>query len=409
MVQTLRVEAKHVLIASFAALAALRFWFAWHFNPYWGYDGGGHLEYIFSLSRGEWPSTVSNYIAWHEPLYYLLMAPVWKLFGSLKALSFVQACLSLGVAWLSWLIIGKLTEKTWVRFASFMTWNLLPPVFLASTFVTNELLNYFFILLMLYLGLSEKSQGKIYQIAVICGLAVLTKITAIVAIGALLLSWRDLRKSVVILAITAVFYAPWLMHRGQLSVNNTEYLPPAPLTLDSRLAFFFKFDTDIFQFPFWYSGGRGFWSMIYADTFWDYYSMMKNPDMLAQLPVDQRIPTDHNGGVTTSYKLKATSWLPLLAIPLAIVMLLGAFQLLKNPLALPTLISGGLFAALLYFSYRYPFYDKGIVKSIFIGPAFLPMLTAGFSKVSLNAKLSVIFVIPIVMYLTLLLKSLAIG
>lgn len=157
---------KRAVVGFFLFLAAFHLWNAWHFNPYWGYDGGGHLDYITSLANGHWPNMATNYIAWHEPLYYLFMSLVARIHSGLHLLGLVQAMLSMAVAAVSWLVIQKLTKSPWARAMAFVTWNLLPAVTLASAFVTNELLNYFFILLILYLalddrGLSPKPQGTV--------------------------------------------------------------------------------------------------------------------------------------------------------------------------------------------------------------------------------------------------------
>ncbi|MEI7741640.1 MAG: hypothetical protein WCJ29_03990 [bacterium] len=416
-----------------AALAVFRFWNSWQFNPYWGYDGGGHIDYIFSLASGHLPNIATNYLAWHEPLYYLLLAPIAFLGRGLHTFGLIQACLSLGVAALSWLVIRELVQTSWARALTFTVWNLLPPVVLASTFVTNELLNYFWILLILLLalrfsgapvvipkprdpvvfkwipafaGMTGVGGRAVYFIGIICGLALLTKITAIVAVFAVVIAqvFRGLseqqgtvpwsarwRQPVIIALIAILMYAPWLAVRTKyvlpsLSINNTSYMAPAPLALDNRIWFFAKFDSDIFKFPYWYSGGRGFWSMIYADTFWDYYGMMQNRNQLASTPASLKISTDRNGGEVLRANLVVARTFPYLAIPLALIMLIGAFELLKKPFEMPTLVSFGLFAALLYFSYRYPFYDRGIVKSIFIGPAYLPILAAGFGVVEARLK-----------------------
>jgi hypothetical protein len=408
---------------SLLALLAFRLWNAFHFNPFWGYDGGGHLDYIFSLIGGHFPDLKTNYLAWHEPLYYLLMTGVSRLHSGLRMFELAQAGLSLALAALSWSVVTKLTDKPWARGIAWVSWNLLAPVTLASTMVTNELLNYFWIVLILNLGLSEKWRARSVELGVICGLALLTKMTAIVAVIALIVAraaqmnrtnwFAETKKVAVIASIAGLLYAPWLSYRAlsgndALAINNTEYLAPDPLALDSRAQFFAKFDKDIFTFPFWYSGGRGFWSMLYADTFWDYYGMMQNRDQLAALPSTEKIQTDHNGGEVSRFKLEVTKPLPWLALPLALVMLIGAWQLLKKPFELPTLLSGALFAALIYFAYRYPFYDKGIVKSIFIGPAFLPLLAAGFVHIQERAKkpvLLVVFTVIVGAYLSVLLVS----
>ena len=69
-----------IIIIFFLLLLFYRIYNSWHFNPYWGYDGGEHINYLFSLIKYNLiPSIDVNTIAWHEPLYYFIFWPVGKI------------------------------------------------------------------------------------------------------------------------------------------------------------------------------------------------------------------------------------------------------------------------------------------------------------------------------------------
>lgn len=398
-------------------LAAFRLWQVAHFNPLWGYDGGGHVRYITSLADGRGiPSLRETYMAWHEPLYYLLQSG-WLRFVrvfaesermQLLGLSLFQWMLGLAVSGIAYLTARAFSVSRTAAFLGVLAWSLLSPLIQATTFVTSELLNYFWILTLSwfffrFLWKRPASIRPYLLFGVLSGLALLTKITTIIPIAiysvALLffaLRARDSGSGLRVFAallLAFLLVLPWHMYRSahglsSLSVNNYDFMAPAPLRLDHRLWFFTKFDSDIFAFPYWYSGGRGFWSMFYADTFWDYYGMLENRDALALLPPHASIRTTVNDTFVSSAHLRFASPLPFLALPLLALFCVGAWSLVRRARSSGFLgqeiwiffFVGGFLAALFYFAYRYPFYDRGIVKSIFIAPMFLPLLIFGFEE-----------------------------
>jgi len=385
------------------------------FNPYWGYDGGAHVQILETLLfQFRFPTLAENYLAWHEPLYYLVLVgvgflgiPFW--FSHLIIVFAIDALV---------FMLFRRMGLGWIRslFGTFAILSL--PAFLeVGMFYTNEALNYVFLLVIMHCALTlwreSTWQWKSSLFFGLCvGFGVVTKITAAVAFGVVaillivkMIQTRIWKYGLTILGaivITMICYAPWYMVRSaglaQASINNYDMLPARELVWDERMTFMIRFDSDIFRFPFWYSGGTGFWSMIYADTVSDYLGLFENQDRKNSLTEDRRISTTHNGNSVSAYRKPfATLAMRFGFIPVG-VMLVGVgysiFSLLSKkhridrsvsivstqqsaPMS-ETLIVLGFFSAfllaLMYYAYRYPYYDQGVVKSIFIAPAFvLPM------------------------------------
>jgi Dolichyl-phosphate-mannose-protein mannosyltransferase. len=385
--------------------------YEWHnvisFNPFWGYDGGNHLDYILSLARDHrFPDLAKNPVAWHEPLYYLLQA-AWAqpflLLGAttktlLKAFGVFQFGVSLATAFVLWKLIKILSGNKTVCLISFAALTSLPAFIQASTFVTNELLNYFFIVLVLYFFFrwfifETPRRAHYLLLGLVMGLALLTKITAAIAVALVLiyLVLKSAQKAagfkpryiLMSAAIALIMCSPWYAYRlsqgSGPSINNPAFLKPAPIRLDSRVKFFIGFDADIFKFPYWYSSGRAFWSMLYADSFYDYYGMMENRDRLATLPQSELIKTTINNTFVSKAHAAENIWLSWLGMFPLVLCLFGIYAMIgsfikKRELAVEAIglaVSAAFLFALIYMSYRYPYYDQGIVKSIFIWPFFI--------------------------------------
>jgi len=430
------------LILLFFALAVFRWHNVFAFNPYWGYDGGGHIDYILSLFRdGRLPNIKDNYLAWHEPLYYLLTAGYLKLiqllsFGNLSFgatlhyLGFFQFSLSIATSYLIYKLVSKLTANKWEVIICWSVLNLLPSMNYASTFITNELLNYFFILLIIYYFVSQiygrktiswKSWAKF---GLIVGLSLLTKITGVI-VAFILFAWliieniRLRRKPMIAGLLLSIFIAliinlPWIAYRfhmmnGAFAINNIEFVKPVEIKLDQRVSFFANFDWDIFKFPYYYSGARYFWSILYADSFYDYYGAIENKDLLDHLKLEKKLPlirTTHLDGFVLPSHFKFSQVLVWLGIIPAILMIMGFLRGLiafKDKaylyVCLYAAIPLAFLSALIYYAYRYPYYDKGIIKSIFIFPAYVLLLQGGLSLVKkISNKVFVLLFIILAVY-----------
>ncbi len=225
------------------------------FNPYWGYDGGGHIDYIFSLAQdSRFPVYGENDVAWHEPLYYFGMAAVAKvalLFSSsekfiLQILSLIQGFLSLGITALLGYFFWRVSKNAWIAILTTILATTLPAFTKASTMLTNELLNYGFITLLLtyYVHLSELTKlnkKHALLLGMIAGLALLTKITAVIPVILIfifltvqLLKAQGARFAgmflVVALIPILILEMPWQAYRSTFlerqTINNPSLLAP---------------------------------------------------------------------------------------------------------------------------------------------------------------------------------------
>jgi 4-amino-4-deoxy-L-arabinose transferase-like glycosyltransferase len=382
------------------------------FNSYWGYDGGAHVHILETLLyEHRFPSLTENYLAWHEPFYYVVLVG----FGFLHVPFWVShAVIILGLDILVFVLWRRLGfSNSYAFFGTIATLSL--PAFLeVSMYYTNEALNYVFVLAIVYCGLTlwreeAWSWKTSMMFAVGVGLGVVTKITALVAFGvvAILLIvkmfrtrvWKYVGTIFLTLVVAIGCYAPWYVIRSQglsqASINNYDMLPARAFAWDERVTFFTRFDADIFVFPFWYSGGTGFWSMLYADTVSDYLGIFENQDRKNALSESERVFTTHNGNSVSAYRkplAQAAMWLGLVPVG---VMMLGMFCALrglvqqlreKRFLFTDELVvlgfSSAFLLALMYYAYRYPYYDQGVVKSIFIAPAFVLPLALGTKYLS---------------------------
>ena len=420
-----------IYTAAFIAIAVFLIVFRLHnavsFNPYWGYDGGAHLDYIFSVAQtGQIPSIQENTVAWHEPLYYFLQAGYLKIVMIftddikilLKSLSVAQAVLSLATSALLLLLLKHIVKNKIALITSFTLLSLLPPFTEASTFITNELLNNFFILLLLVLFFYKVSDKQLtrrdaFVLGAIAGLAMLTKITSIIVISiiaAYLIYRAFLEKSratianaIIFILLVVLFAVPWQIYRAQNilpspTINNPVLLEPRPLAFDERVKFYTFFDTDIYKFPMWYSGGRAFWSMIYADSFYDYYGIMENDDLIEQTAKENLVRTSVSDTYVSRRNFSLSSYLVWLALIPATIAILGIIAMIARarkkeiePI-FGLVVSFAFFCALLYFSYRYPYPDQGIVKSIFIYPAYIFPIAYG-----LDGKMKSIIFTPLLL------------
>lgn len=421
----------------FALLTVFRLHNALAWNPYWGYDGGGHLNYIFSLLfENRFPDPTANYLAWHEPFYYLILSGLTRFIFFLKVLSFgsvlkvlgiFQAFLSLATTIIIFQLVNLLTQKKIIAFLTTLFIIFLPGFHQASTFVTNELLNYFFIFLSSYYFLKnfvlEGNRGSISHyvvLGILLGLGLLTKITALILVILILfflfLRWiREKNKKEIgqgiLLVVLLIFLInlPWYLHKINqrevlFSINNPAFLEPQSLKIDQRLRFFFFSDLQIFRYPYWYSGGRSFWSMLYADTFYDYYGSMENRDYIAWLrnvQPEKIVEITHNNTFVTKEHLRLNIFLVWLGLPIFFLCVLGfvvnGYGFFKKKdifYGFSFFVPLSFVVALMYSAYRYPYYDFGIVKAIFILPAFLFLLTTGLELLYTKAKIIFYFSFP---------------
>ncbi len=384
----------------------LRIHNAVHYNPYWGYDGGAHLAYIEILAdEARLPTMEETYVAWHEPLYYVVMAGLWSVVqpfvqdmrGIWEALSLAQAALGAAFVVLSyvWARVA-VPHNRFVHYNTALIASVLPGSLFLSSYLTNELVLQAGMLgvlwFVIYGGLRRRKVHRLsfaFIMGGISGLLILTKLTALVLIAAIVLwlwlgAWRThsfklFRNGAIIFTIAAVMALPWYLYKDHvygtvLTINNYEQIFYAQEERVLPDNFFTSFDTSIFHHPFWDTGDSSFWTILYADTFGDYYGIFHNPDAIVLLPEADRM-TLTSGQHVSKRQATLIRFALFAAIPLAFFLIMGFARLFLRVMQtkmrftkelLILFVSSGLFASLVFNVVRYPYIERGTLKMIFI-------------------------------------------
>jgi 4-amino-4-deoxy-L-arabinose transferase-like glycosyltransferase len=431
----------------FGALFIFRLHNILAFSPYWGYDGGAHIDYILSIAeKNSLPNPAANYLAWHEPFYYLVFGGLLKIFLFFKHnpglktilhfLGFFQVILSLAVSFFIMKLVQLFTKDRLIVLSTVAILSFMPSLNQASTFITNELANYFLIIFSLYYFsknyLAAKQAGLKQDIwlGIILGLALLTKVTSIIIVGVVALFfvyWLIKNKKLIFLKrlgliflLIFVINIPWFVYRhnnvtSSISIISNNAVKPIPLQLDSRVNFFWGFDKDVFLWPYFSSGDLCFWSMLYADSFFDYYGTIENKDFLAY-----KIGNNIHSLVRISAKTYVTAahfqlagYLSKAGLILSLLFIIGLFYNFKKLFAarrceldfLAAVLPLFFLAALIYYAYRYPYYDQGIIKAIFIFPGYIFLVLGGLKALSAVSRKLLYFSFPfLAVYFLLVLR-----
>ena len=182
-----------LVAASALAIAAL----AWHnrgLDASLGFDAGPHLDYVlFILAKHRLPLATDGWSMYHPPLYYAAGAAIYALFdGSIAAL---RALNSVAVVVQCAAILGSLhilfpTEPRRVL-AGFVLGAFVPMQLYLSQYVTNEVWTAAFASAAIYLCLrilarDDRSARAHLVLGTLLGAALLTKVSALVVTGVVL-------------------------------------------------------------------------------------------------------------------------------------------------------------------------------------------------------------------------------
>ncbi len=392
-----------LIILLFIVIIFFRFNNALNYNSYWGYDGGAHLDYTTTIiNEYRLPTFTENYLAWHEPLYYFILAifgAIYKLISGtinnaemFKFLQILSAFFDVFFLFIFYKFLSLLTEKKSVKLLSLLTLGFFTPLILINNYLTNELFLYWLIILCFYFIVKFDKVGWNYQkiilIAILSGLALLTKLSAIIFIFCFIVWFfyqtiyfkTKIYYKYLLLFIGLVFIInlPWQIYRaknlgGIFTINNYELLQEQeiPQTKDITNKFWFNFDTHIFNNPFWQTGRNSFWSIIFSQTFIDYDNIGGNVDLNN---VQKQVKTG-NGRYLS---FKTFNWAKIAlknGFLMLLVVLFGYALEIKNSfknkfipdvnLFLNLFISAS-FLALIFNVLRNPFIERGTLKLIFI-------------------------------------------
>jgi 4-amino-4-deoxy-L-arabinose transferase-like glycosyltransferase len=381
------------------------------------------LEYIKTVME-KWrvPTMAENYLGWHEPLFYFIYAILGKATGAFcqnnfltctaKFLQIISALLSVAMVWLVYKISQKFSGNKNVWLAAAIGSGLISVMTETSNYLTNELLAAFLIVSLFYCFIVFCGRGwnlrRIIIMGLISGLAILTKLSAVIFILALV-SWflykaiyerriKYLFYILVFLFLSTVIYSPWAIYKaknlgGAFSINVFEDKVKEARQLPE--GFFHSFNGEIFKNPFWTNGSNSFLSVVFADAFSDYYSIANNVDRNnLKVADDQKFWTE-SGSFVTNTKFRLSILLLYFSLFFVFIFAAGVVGLFwrlckgkfrPNANLFFLIFIAGCVLALFYNVAKYPFLERGTLKASFILPLWPVLMVIGFSWASATLK-----------------------
>lgn len=405
---------KIVLFLFFIFLIFFRLHNADVFNSYWGYDGGGHLEYIQAIyEEDRLPDMEENYLAWHEPAFYFSYSVIGKIFNLVypsdfsvvvQFLQIFSAMLSVLMIWLVYKIAQQFSKNKNVWLAAVFSSGLLSVVTETTNYLTNELLLAFLVILLFYYFICFSKKGwnlkRVLGISILSGLALLIKLSALIFVFSILIWFlyrciytkkiKWLGYLVIFVVVSSLIYSPWVIYKqkniGSLwSINIYEDNLSENGELNSD--FFYRLNPQIFNNPFWMTSSNSFCAVIFADTFSDYYSISNNIDKNLSLPDNQKIWVD-SGNFVTYNKYRASVVLLYFSIFFILIFFCGmvglCWQLIKKKLKpginlFVLIFIIGSFLALMYNVFSFPFLERGTLKASFVLSVWSILMVISFS------------------------------
>jgi hypothetical protein len=211
-----------------------------------GHDVDGHIAYVqYIVGNEKIPATEDCWTCYHPPVYFAMMAPLWKFAPVLKmqsdvALQVASFVLSLLILLFGFLVLRQIFSGVPLNLATLL-WTFWPMMVLSCGRIGNDQLFYLLHIVCLWgaLGYLQKRNGRRLLIAAIASLlAVWTKTTGAISIGicmlALLLGYFSpvggfrLKKgevaSIVVLALTVISCGVKMYLNGGEIVSNAHSL-----------------------------------------------------------------------------------------------------------------------------------------------------------------------------------------
>jgi uncharacterized membrane protein len=393
--------------------AILRISMAKNFPPQSGYDFVDHWGYIdWMATHHSLPPVGLNYDSYHTPLYYAIgslleragLAP-----PGIRALSIILAIARLALLWaaLEMFLPGSRTA----RLVALALAALLPTSVHLDGMISNEslsgLLNLAAIIAMPRLLRAGGSWRDSVLVGGLCGLALLVKISGLVLLGALVLTFaaliyrrrperlqlvaRGTRSLAIVFGLVAAI-SGWFFVRS--AVLYGKFMPTsydaiakpiqAPFEnipyLDRRtLGFFVGGSNEIFERPYYPSAAKNpssrFWPVLTASTFVDYYGYYFAPE---PAPGDQGVDAPRGRISTAAFQLSRASVMGGAIIAILTVFAFGACLLRcwregdeRLVFLLFTMLA---VAGQLHFATQYPENSMGPIKGAYLqfaaGPLF---------------------------------------
>ncbi len=400
-------------LAIFALGVALRLSMAWNYHFSWNYDSDLHWDVVqWILEHDTVPNTESSFEAFHPPLYYLTAA--WLVAHGVTRAGLVWLSIGCGVARLAIIWAGLelyVANSRAARVAGLALAAVISAsVHLDGMVYTEALSCVLNAGVMLLLPLAFRRTGQFrwplaLVIGLLLGLALLTKVSALVMIGAIgaavafefVFVRRPLRVRVanalpwagmlaVVLALCGWYYAQNVRQYGtplvtSFSLPSQKWLVEAAEkkpVLDRRsLGFLFGWDADVYKSPYRPSGlgwTPRFFPISVATSVVDYWGF-GFAGYEPRKPGERERTPRVNSAVLTEARLAMVGG-TLLFLAILSVWLVAMWRVLRScdvgRLAL-LLIPLLMLLAALQFAVAYPVDDYGVIKSVYMMFAAPPL------------------------------------
>ncbi len=409
---------KTILLVLILVLAfAIRINNVLRYNTWWADDGGAHIKYVETiLEEGRLPAFSENYLAWHEPVYYIIQAG-WTKLGLVLGVSIDKiinwqeflGVIFFGVCiYLVYQLSIILTKNNWLALLGVFVFSVLFTSVKLSAYINNDFLIQILIILLALLFYKFKlleinKHRLVVWWSVILGLAMLVKLTAVLVFLAVIILWAlysicEKKKYAIVyifLCIITVSFInlPWLVYKKAnfgtaFAVNIYEQDNRQDILTSDAWSYLLKINPGVVtNEPFWTSGPYSFGSILLADVFTDYYNLFNHVDEMNNLPDEEKITTSNNR-FTTPFFTSSAPWSVRLGFIISFIWLIGFFgsiwQMIKNKridwqkIFIYILAIGGLLA-LIYNNLRFPYLERGVLKANFILYVFPLIALVGYS------------------------------
>jgi hypothetical protein len=419
--------------------AYLRLHNAIDYTTYWADDGGGHIKYMETIYyEHRLPSFTETYLAWHEPLYYVLLFP-WQKIGLLLGVFGLHWAAALNILiyglflFLVWKLSRLFSQSALVSAVSVSLFSVLFIGVKLSAYINNELLTQTYILWLIYLFiksdlLAENKLKKVIIWSLLLAIGLWIKLTVYLVLLAVIFFYslnifkkKYLWKYVlIIIVIPVTLNIPWLLYKknnfnSYFTINIYDAKPRQNIVTSDAWKYIFTINKRIFtDYPYWYKLPYSYFSILLSDSFGDYYNLFNNKIEMDELPKADKILIV-NGRYTTPAYWQSLLNTNRIGLSFFLVWLIGfivfIFSFLKkridfsNYLVFWLIALFGGWAALLYNNLLLPYLDVGVLKGHFIYytyPLFVILAYFGLEKIIKNKiMLGIIFWLPLVMYVVL--------
>jgi 4-amino-4-deoxy-L-arabinose transferase-like glycosyltransferase len=383
----------------------LRMTMRWSYRPAWGFDSSGHFEYIdWILKHRAVPPADAFFHAFHPPLFYSIAAAIAGENRTTAVwISIFFGTLRLGVIWAGLEICFP--QQRWARLSALALAAVIPASVHTDGLVYGEPLNGFLIaaaMLVTLIAFRRPARSRwrwTTLLGVIFGLAMLTKISAVIiliGIGIAALSefvlsvhsdWRTRWENLlpwsatllVCIALCGWYYVPIAQKYGRPFITSfdTFHTDPAwdpqgkPPIERRTFGFVVGWNRDIYQVPYWPTAAlpySRFFPLVLTSTFVDYWNFSfsgLSPERPAELSANNRPLTRKLMNVSRLSVIGGTFIALATSIAFAACLRYGLRRRRWDIMAL--LFGAGLTVlSALYFALQYPCDNNGVIKGNYL-------------------------------------------